>query len=217
MGRAIVGKGETLMRNIATGIATLCTALAVSSAQANIVYSINQTSTTPEVSGEPSPLSDTVIGTITTDGTIGYLQTGNIVSWHLQLKDNLHPAYDYTLTTTNSGIVGNSGNGLIASATGLSFNFSNAGAGFAIQAFDPGYYTGYRYFCFQATTGGCAQGETIVPDYYSVDGTAASGMAGTVSLSGAPEPSTWAMMGVGFAALAFAGYRARKTSVSIAV
>jgi hypothetical protein len=32
----------------------------------------------------------------------------------------------------------------------------------------------------------------------------------------APEPSTWAMMGLGFAALGFAGFRARKTSVSIA-
>ena len=35
-------------------------------------------------------------------------------------------------------------------------------------------------------------------------------------LSSTPEPSTWAMMGLGFAALGFAGYRARKTSVSIA-
>jgi hypothetical protein len=35
-------------------------------------------------------------------------------------------------------------------------------------------------------------------------------------LSAAPEPSTWAMMGLGFAALGFAGYRARKTSISIA-
>jgi len=35
-------------------------------------------------------------------------------------------------------------------------------------------------------------------------------------LSSTPEPSTWAMMALGFAALGFAGYRARKTSVSIA-
>jgi fibro-slime domain-containing protein len=37
-----------------------------------------------------------------------------------------------------------------------------------------------------------------------------------VMLNSVPEPSTWAMMGLGFAALGFAGYRARKTSVSIA-
>lgn len=53
------------------GAATLCGALTALSAQANIVYSINQTSTTPEVGGELSPLSDTIIGTITTDGTLG--------------------------------------------------------------------------------------------------------------------------------------------------
>ncbi len=31
-----------------------------------------------------------------------------------------------------------------------------------------------------------------------------------------PEPSTWAMMGLGFAGLAFAGYRSRRTAVSVA-
>ena len=38
-----------------------------------------------------------------------------------------------------------------------------------------------------------------------------------VSVSTAvPEPSTWAMMGLGFAGLAFAGYRTRRTAISIA-
>jgi hypothetical protein len=32
----------------------------------------------------------------------------------------------------------------------------------------------------------------------------------------APEPSTWAMMALGFAGLAFAGYRARRATTSIA-
>ena len=31
-----------------------------------------------------------------------------------------------------------------------------------------------------------------------------------------PEPSSWAMMGLGFAGLAFAGYRSRRTAISIA-
>ncbi len=33
---------------------------------------------------------------------------------------------------------------------------------------------------------------------------------------GAPEPSTWAMMGLGFAGLGFAGYRSKRNSVAIA-
>jgi hypothetical protein len=32
-----------------------------------------------------------------------------------------------------------------------------------------------------------------------------------------PEPSTWAMMGLGFAGLAFAGYRARRSPVHVAI
>ena len=30
-----------------------------------------------------------------------------------------------------------------------------------------------------------------------------------------PEPATWAMLGLGFGALAFAGYRSRRTAISI--
>ena len=37
-----------------------------------------------------------------------------------------------------------------------------------------------------------------------------------VQLNAVPEPSTWAMMGLGFAALGFAGYRARKGQVAAA-
>jgi hypothetical protein len=36
------------------------------------------------------------------------------------------------------------------------------------------------------------------------------------SVSTVPEPSTWAMMGLGFAGLAFAGYRARRTAIAAA-
>jgi hypothetical protein len=36
-----------------------------------------------------------------------------------------------------------------------------------------------------------------------------------VSLTGVPEPSTWAMMLLGFAGLGFAAYRSRRTAISI--
>jgi hypothetical protein len=38
----------------------------------------------------------------------------------------------------------------------------------------------------------------------------------TVTFSSVPEPSTWAMMGLGFVALGFAGYRARRPRTAIA-
>ena len=37
----------------------------------------------------------------------------------------------------------------------------------------------------------------------------------SVSISGVPEPSTWAMMGLGFAALGFAGYRRARKPVAL--
>ena len=38
----------------------------------------------------------------------------------------------------------------------------------------------------------------------------------TIDITGVPEPSTWALMGIGFAFLGFVGLRNRKASVSIA-
>jgi hypothetical protein len=170
-------------------IAALCAGM--SARAQDVVYSVYQASTTPIVSsGEVSPLSVTESGTITTDGTIGVLQTGDIVSWNLTLTDQYNPSYDVTLTPANSGIPGGIiGNALTASATALSFNYSDAGAAFAIQAFSPGFYSGYSYVCYQATTGGCAQGDTIVPNYYAVDG-AQVPLSGNVNLNNPPGTTT---------------------------
>jgi hypothetical protein len=190
------------MQKVLPAIAALGVAVAMSSlARANIVYTIDQTSTTPEVSGELSPLSDTIIGTITTDGTIGALQSSDIVSYNLQINDNIRPSYDVDLTPANSGIVEDVGDGLTASATTLSFDFSDAGAVFAIQGTTHGFFSGYQYFCLQATSGPCVAGETIVPDYFAVDGVSATGLSGSVPLTGVPEPATWAMMLLGLAGL----------------
>jgi PEP-CTERM motif len=190
------------MQKFLAAIAALGVAVGMSTvAQANIVYAINQSSTTPEVPGELSPLSDTISGTITTDGTIGVLQSNNVLSYNLQINDNLRPDFDVDLTPTNSGIVEDLGNGLSASATGLSFDFSDDGAVFAIQGTSFGFFSGFQYFCFQATSGPCAAGETIVPDFFSVDGVSVTGLSGPLPLSGVPEPTTWAMLLLGFGGL----------------
>jgi hypothetical protein len=176
-------------------------------AQAGPVYTINQSGTTAIVSGENSPLSDTVSGTITTDGTIGILQPGNILGWHLNLIDNFNAADDVTLMPLNSSLVEDVGSGLSASATDLSFNFSDSGAEFLIQGTAHGAFSGFQYFCFSATGGACAPGETIVPDFYAVDGVKVTGLTGTLPLnppplvSNVPEPATLSLFGAGIAGI----------------
>jgi hypothetical protein len=46
------------------------------------------------------------------DGTLGVLQSSDILSYNLQLTDNFRPAYDVDLTPANSGIVADTGWGL---------------------------------------------------------------------------------------------------------
>jgi fibro-slime domain-containing protein len=76
---------------------------------------------------------------------------------------------------------------------------------------------GFTNISFPVTTG-LIDGVNKV-DVFQVDRqTVQSGLYfdANVTLNSVPEPSTWAMMGLGFAALGFAGHRARKTSISIA-
>jgi hypothetical protein len=58
---------------------------------------------------------------------------------------------------------------------------------------------------------------TGAPSYNELNsGTFAPGTSGSFTLTGVPEPSTWAMMLVGFAGIGFAGYRARRRATAIA-
>ena len=75
-------------------------------------------------------------------------------------------------------------------------------------------------------TGSTSNGRfTFVDSALDITGISISESLGTPSNSfeiaqittSVPEPSTWAMMGLGFAGLAFAGYRARRTPVRVAI
>jgi hypothetical protein len=200
---------------LAAGLVAALWAAAPAQAQ-DIVYSIDQSGTTPIVSGEDSPLSITETGTLTTNGTIGVLTASDIVSWNITLTDQGNPAYDLTLTPSNSGIPELIGTGLTASATALNFNYGDAGSEFAIQGTQYGFFSGYQYVCFSASGGACAAGDTIVPYYYSVDGVQAA-QSGNQNLGGggggttsAPEiDSGSAMSGLTLLLGAFAALRGR--------
>ena len=193
------------------------TALTTGVAHASIIYDIDTTITSGTPSGNPLQ-SDTIRGSITTDGTIGALRGANVLSYSLALIDNLNASNDYTLTTTNSTVVSDGGGSLSASATALSFNFSRGE--FLIQANTPGPYSGSRYFCF-SSGGACAAGETISPAYVFTDGVTTVGSAIPVGMqsigalpttptspaSPVPEPATLAILLTGLAAVTVARRR----------
>ena len=172
----------------------------------DITYTVNTTITSQNPTGNPLQ-SNTVFGSITTDGTIGVLATSDILSWNLNLIDNLNSANNFDLTTANSLVDEDTGGGLSATATGLSFDFGAASAEFLIQV-NPGKFSGFNYFCF-STGGACIAGETITPNNIFGDGAVLSGGATTTvglqpldqSQPAIPEPSTYALVLTGLVGL----------------
>ncbi|MEJ2376940.1 MAG: hypothetical protein P8Y71_16510 [Pseudolabrys sp.] len=80
-----------------------------------------------------------VTGAITTDGTIGTLTAGNIVSWDITAEFG---SYSHTFTNGNSGIIFTNSLGLSATSSKLSFDFTpsnlfgvtaGAGTGFLVN------------------------------------------------------------------------------------
>lgn len=170
-----------------------------------IVYAIDTTIVSAIPTGNPLQ-SNTVRGSLTTDGTIGVLAFANILDWNLDLIDNLDATKNYTLTIANSSIPSFSGSSLSATATGLFFDFSSPGE-FLIQADDPGPFSGYRYFCFSTGLFACAAGITISPEDVFNDGTVLTVLTGMTPLAPppatVPEPGSLTVLGLALAVTIF--------------
>jgi hypothetical protein len=84
------------------------------------------------------------------------------------------------------------------------------------------YDSGNPFYIGQSNVFGGRYFDGAIADvaFYNTDltGTQITSIYGSAAISGVPEPSTWAMMFLGFAALGFAGYRqSKQTSIALAV
>ena len=143
----------------------------------------------------------TVTGSIVTDGLIGTLSSGDILSFNLSLYDGTGMA---NLTSGVNGMVFIAGNNVTATATQLLFNF-NGNGGF-MNFFDP-FTCSPPEWSFETTgsgtscngTTGNEEGVSAVLPLWSGVYSAESG--NTVFASVVPEPGSLGLMFAGLASL----------------
>jgi PEP-CTERM motif len=153
----------------------------------------------------------TVSLSVTTDDVTGALSSADLTSWNINISD---PAGTVDLSPANSQVLVTGG--LSATPSALSFNFS--GSGFALfeqtTIGDSG-----PFYC--VTNGGC-YGESTpsvgVSTQFGESPIEQMALSGDVVLatSAVPEPSTWAMMLIGFAGLGVAAYRRKSKPALLA-
>jgi PEP-CTERM motif len=170
--------------------------------------------------------SISVSGTITTDGNTGTLSQADITSWQLNQPDT---TFVTSLNPSNS-TVSLTGNALTATATQLLFDFSDTTPSLLVFE-SPNFLGGSGGFSLQFCDGTSACQDGNLTTYHSSillaliapglgntqDSIAESGVTqiGAATAGGVPEPSTWAMMLLGFAGLGFA-FRQSRRKVSMA-
>ena len=178
-----------------------------------LVYNVNLSGLT-YFAGYDSVGLLTATGQITTDGTIGALTAGNILNYNLTLGQG---GIFNTVTPSNSTFkvvpheVGQTAD-FTATTTGLFYDFAshNYSNEVIIQGFTSSLLclgNTLSALCNGAVVGTGGQGP--LPFH------PASNLIGTVAPA-VPEPSTWAMMILGFAGVGFMAYRRRNQSASLA-
>src|SRR5262245_61494849 len=118
----LIMKSKTIAA-VAAAAALLLSVSVASVAEATTYELVDQTFRTQCGAFPACPVTGSLTGTITTDGTFGVgLSPSIITGWNFWLDDGLHPAAN--LTSSNSFITYNFSNLLSATRHELDFNFS---------------------------------------------------------------------------------------------
>jgi PEP-CTERM motif len=160
---------------------------------------------------------ETVDLSITTDGAIGILQQSDVTSWNIDITDG---SGSFDLTPTNSQFLLLDPADLTATASALSFNFSDNNSIAIWQG--PIISSSGPLYCLDATAAGDCLGQGFPAEIASsVGGPSATSFAvmeqtgnQVIATTGVPEPETWALMLLGFAGLG-AVLRQRANVVSV--
>jgi hypothetical protein len=141
----------------------------------------------------------TVQGQVVTNGRIGTLTQGDILSWNLTLTSG---GISINLTTENSRLFFQ-GNDLVASARELTFNFSGSGG---VLTFQKVLFSGREYWCLQSSSGPCFQGGSIVPNDFRDPSAAFTGLSGVVVIGNVAFALPEEALGLSFDQLADARF-----------
>jgi hypothetical protein len=153
----------------------------------------------------------TIVGTITTDGTTGVLNSGDILDANITLTT---AGGVVTITQATPGGVGTAPS-LTATSTGLFFDFSSTGSSYFLLFGDVG------YLCYNGANGNCS-GNPSQLVVSAPGGPVGQTFSGNLQIASAevapavPEPSTWAMMILGFAGVGFMAYRRKSKPALLA-